>query len=49
MVVKLLYKNDAFEWVDIQDMKYENISEISKQYKINILHLKDCINANHLP
>ena len=49
MVVKLLYKNDAFEWVDIQDMKYENISEISKQYKINILHLEDCINANHLP
>ena len=49
MIVKSLYKNDAFEWVDIQDMKYENISEISKQYKINIFYLKDCINANHLP
>ena len=49
MVVKSLYKNEAFEWIDIQDMKYENISEISKQYKINIFYLKDCINANHLP
>ena len=34
MIVKSLYKNDVFEWIDIQDMKYENISEISKQYKI---------------
>ena len=49
MVVKSLYKNEAFEWIDIQDMKYENISEISKQHKINIFYLKDCINANHLP
>ena len=25
MIVKSLYKNDVFEWIDIQDMKYENI------------------------
>lgn len=49
MEIKTLYKDNNFEWVDIQGLKYENVEEISNRYEINILHLKDCINANHLP
>lgn len=49
MKINLLYKNDNFEWIDIQDLKYEDIPKLSKEYNINALHLKDCINSNHLP
>ncbi|MDO4763806.1 MAG: CorA family divalent cation transporter [Flavobacteriaceae bacterium] len=49
MIIKTIYKNKNFEWVDIQGLKYEYLEEISKKYNINILHLKDCIDANHLP
>ena len=49
MKIKTLYKDNNFEWVDIQELKYEDVQEVSIRYKINTLHLKDCINANHLP
>ena len=49
MLHKTIYKNENFEWVDIQDLKVEDIPSLSKEYKINTLHLKDCINTNHLP
>lgn len=49
MIIKTLYKDNNFEWIDIQGLEYENVKEISDLYQINTLHLKDCINANHLP
>ena len=49
MEIRSLFKNDIFEWIDIQEVRVEDVPVLSKQYNINILHLKDCINSNHLP
>lgn len=49
MTITSLYKNDIFEWIDIVDLKQENIKEISEKYSINHLLLEDCIDPNHLP
>lgn len=49
MLQKIIYKDDVFEWVDIQDLQITDIPDISTQYGINFMHLEDCINSNHLP
>lgn len=49
MEIKTIYQDQNFEWVDIQGLRYEDVEDISEKYQINTLHLKDCINANHLP
>lgn len=49
MKIKTLYKDNSFEWIDIQDLQYEEVQEVSIRFSINTLHLKDCISAHHLP
>lgn len=49
MAVTLLHETEYYQWIDILDMKQEDITEISKQYNINHLLLEDCIDPNHLP
>ncbi len=49
MPTTILHSSENFQWVDILDMKPEDISDISKKYNINHLLLEDCIDPNHLP
>ena len=49
MPVTLLHESENFQWIDILDIKPEEIQEISEKYKINHLLLEDCIDPNHLP
>lgn len=49
MPVTLLHESENFQWIDILDIKPEEIQEISEKYKINHLLLEDCTDPNHLP
>jgi magnesium transporter len=49
MPATILHSTEKFQWIDIFDMKPEDISEISEKYNINHLLLEDCIDPNHLP
>ncbi len=49
MIHKTLYKNNQFEWVDIQGLKAEDLDWVSEKYDINKLLLEDCIDSYHLP
>ena len=49
MTLKSLYKDETFEWIDIVELKAEEIPGISQKYNINKLLLEDCIDPNHLP
>lgn len=49
MPATLLYETEHYQWIDILDLKPEEISEISQRYGINPLLLEDCIDPNHLP
>lgn len=49
MPVTLLHKTENFQWIDILDLKPEEIPEIAETYGINTLLLEDCIDPNHLP
>lgn len=49
MSVTLLHETESYQWIDILELKPEEIQEISEKYKINHLLLEDCIDPNHLP
>ena len=49
MIESTLHKTIEYEWIDILEMKQEDIAEISKKYDINHYWLEDCIDPNHLP
>lgn len=49
MPASILYSSDAFQWIDVLNLKKEEIPVISEQYNINHLLLEDCIDPNHLP
>ena len=49
MTESTLHKTIEYEWIDILEMKQEDIAEISKKYDINHYWLEDCIDPNHLP
>lgn len=49
MAINVLYQGENFQWIDILDMKQEEIPAISEKYNINSLLLDDCIDPNHLP
>ncbi len=49
MPANLLHQSETYQWIDIIDLKTEEIEEISKKYNINKLLLEDCIDPNHLP
>ncbi|MBP7173195.1 MAG: magnesium transporter CorA [Cloacibacterium sp.] len=49
MIHKTLYKNNQFEWVDIQELKADELDWVSEKYGINRLLLEDCIDSYHLP
>ena len=49
MAVNLLFKSENFKWIDVFDLKPEEIRSISSEYDINHYLLEDCIDPNHLP
>lgn len=49
MTEQVLYKNDKFRWIDVLEMKQEDITSLSEKYNINHYWLEDCIDPNHLP
>ena len=49
MAVSILHETENYKWIDVLDLKPEEIPEISAQYDINHLLLEDCIDPNHLP
>ena len=49
MAVNILYETPNYKWIDVLDLKLEEIPEISSKYNINHLLLEDCIDPNHLP
>ena len=49
MAVSILHETENYKWIDVIDLKPEEISEISQKYNINHLLLEDCIDPNHLP
>ncbi len=49
MSLQILFENEQFKWVDITDLKSEEIPEISEKFQINHLLFEDCIDPNHLP
>lgn len=49
MQTEILYENGETRWIDLLDVKKEDISLLADKYQLNILHLEDCIDANHLP
>lgn len=49
MAVSILYETENYKWIDVLNLKPEEISEISEKYNINHLLLEDCIDPNHLP
>lgn len=49
MAAKTLHETPHYRWIDVTDLKKEEISEISAKYNINQLLLEDCIDPNHLP
>ena len=49
MPVNLLYESENFKWIDVLDLKPEEIRLISSEYDINHYLLEDCIDPNHLP
>jgi len=49
MAVSILHETENYKWIDVLDLKPEEIPEISAKYHINHLLLEDCIDPNHLP
>lgn len=49
MPANLIFESEKFKWIDVLDLKPEEIPSISKEYSINHLLLEDCIDPNHLP
>lgn len=49
MAITFLHETDNYQWIDVLDMKPEDIPVISEKYNINHLLLEDCIDPNHLP
>lgn len=49
MIKKTVFKNNQFEWIDIQYLEVVDILDVYEEYDINPLWLEDCIDPNHLP
>lgn len=50
MILKELQSpNRQFTWVDITGPTAEQLSEVSTRYQLNLHHLHDCLEPDHLP
>jgi len=49
MPVKILFKNELCEWIDVEAPNANDLQHLQDTYKINKLLLDDTIEPNHLP
>lgn len=49
MPLEILFKNDNFEWLDVQSPNTDDLNFLHEHYAINFLLLEDTIDPNHLP
>lgn len=49
MPKKSYFKNDRFEWIDVEKPTLEDLAELEQSYAINPMLLEDALDVNHLP
>lgn len=49
MAIESIFKNNNFEWVDVEMATEEDLETLHRRYSINMLLLEDTIDRDHLP
>lgn len=49
MAVKSFYKNNQFEWVDVEKPNQQDLDFLESNYGLNPMFLEDALDVNHLP
>ncbi len=49
MSIKSIFKNNHFEWIDVESPTEEDLNFLQNRYEINNLLLEDTIDRDHLP
>ena len=49
MPIEIIYRNEHWEWIDVEAPTQEDLNFLHERYNINTLLLEDTIDPNHLP
>ena len=49
MPIEIIYRNNRWEWIDVEAPTQEDLNFLHERYNINTLLLEDTIDPNHLP
>lgn len=49
MPIKSYFKNERFEWIDVEKPTPEDLAVLEHDYTINSMLLEDAVDVNHLP
>lgn len=49
MAIEIIFRNNHYEWIDVEAPTEEDLNFLHERYEINLLLLEDTIDPNHLP
>jgi len=49
ILTELPIANNTSKWIDIIDPSQKELTQLARQYGLHPVHVKNCLDANHLP